>query len=35
MDGGLQGMEDLKQIKKYTSNALLHFTLSFDNLTES
>jgi hypothetical protein len=36
MDGGLQGMEDLKQAEnKHTSNDLLDLTLSFNNLAES
>jgi hypothetical protein len=35
MDGGQQGLEDLKQIEKYTSGELLDLTLSFNNLTES
>jgi hypothetical protein len=35
MDGGLQGMEDLKQVEKHTSNDLLDLTLSFDDLAES
>jgi hypothetical protein len=35
MDGGLQGMEDLKQIKKHTLRDLLGLALNFDDLAES